>query len=441
MFRRSRRIAYLAVAAAAALGLTAGCAAGGSSSGSSGGASSGKGEVTLTFLTFETPNLTAAYWDAAIARTSAQVPGVKIKKLVSPTADRASYAKQLLASGQLPDIMIGISPTDFVKAGALAPFSADQLGSFLYPDAGAIDGKTYQLPWATQAQPMVYYNKDDFTKAGIAAAPTTWSDFLADCGKLKAVGITPIEIGGGGTDTWADAFPLVAAVSADLYPSDPTFLADLASGKASFTDPGFVAAAQKVATLAADGYLDKAGLSRSYANTEQAFRDNKAAMYPMGTWFPASADTKAPSFGLGVFSWPTDSGQTVLPITTGGGAIVSSKAPSVALAQKWALAFNTDKTNLDAEAKADGEFMAVKGYTPPSDLGANYLASYQLFQKAAANNQTVEAFSTETGTGALPSGVVSDMQKAIADLINGSKSPAQFAQALQDSYKKNSNGG
>ncbi|MFF7995855.1 hypothetical protein ACFZDG_39555 [Kitasatospora xanthocidica] len=230
----------------------------------------------------------------------------------------------------------------------------------------------------------------------------------------------------------------MAAVSTDLYPAAPTFLADLASGKASFTDPRFVAAAQKVATLASEGYLDKAGLSRSYANTEQAFRDHKAAMYPMGSWFPASADTNPPSFPLGVFTWPTDSGKTVLPVDTGGGTAVSAKAKDIPLAQKWALAFATDKANLDAAVKADGLFMAVKDYTPPSDMGANYVASYDVYKKAVAANETVKAFATND---ALPSGATNDMYKAIVDLVNGGKSAAQFAQVLQESYKKNTSGG
>ncbi|WP_031066092.1 extracellular solute-binding protein [Streptomyces sp. NRRL WC-3742] len=432
MLGRSRRLVFL-TAATAALALTAGCSAGGSST-SGGGASGG---VTLTFLTFETPNLNAAYWDAAIARTSAKVPGVTIRKLVTPNTDYTTYAKQLLASGQLPDVMIGISPTDFVKAGALAPFTADQLTGFVDPMANSINGRSYQTPWATQAVPMVYYNKDDFAKAGIDHPPTTWSEFLADCAELKAAGITPIEIGGGGADSWADQYPLVAAVSADLYPAAPTFVADLASGKASFTDPRFVAAAQKVATLASEGYLDKAGLSRSYANTEQAFREHKAAMYPMGSWFPASADTDPPSFPVGVFTWPTDSGQIVMPADTGGGTAVSAKSRNVALAQKWALAFSTDKDNLDAAVKADGLFMAVKGYTPPSTLGANYTAGYELYQKAVAANRTVKAFAVND---ALPSGVTNDMYKAIVDLVNGGRSAAQFAQVMQDSYRKNTSG-
>jgi ABC-type glycerol-3-phosphate transport system substrate-binding protein len=427
-----RRSFAAAVAALAVFGLSAACTAGGNEDPGS------KGAATLSFLTFETPNLTAAFWDEAIKRTSAKVPGVTIKKLVSPNSDYAGYAKQLLASGQLPDLMIGISPADFAKAGALAPFKSGDLGQFLYPQAGQIDGSTYQLPWATQGVPLVYYNKDAFAKAGITAPPKTWAEFLDACAKLKAAGVTPVEIGGGGTDTWAVQYPLIAAVSADVYTASPQWAADLKAGKASFTDPKFIAAAAKIESLAKNGYLDQAGLSRSYANTEQAFRDGKAAMYPMGSWFPASADAKAPAFGVGVFTWPTDSGKSALPAYTGGGITVSAKAGDVAAAQKWAIAFSTDKDNLDAFVKADGTFMAIKGYTPPTGIGANYKASFDLFQQAAADGAVVNAFSTESGSTAIPGATVADMHKAIVDLITGKKTAEQFAAHLAESYKKNS---
>ncbi|MGW1094097.1 ABC transporter substrate-binding protein, partial [Streptomyces sp. NPDC002596] len=54
-------------AALASALLITGCTAG--SSGTSASEGDG-GKVTLTFLTFETPNLDAKYWDAAIARAS-----------------------------------------------------------------------------------------------------------------------------------------------------------------------------------------------------------------------------------------------------------------------------------------------------------------------------------------------------------------------------------
>ncbi len=83
--------------------------------------------VKMTFLTFETPNLTAAYWDDIIAKASAAVPGVTIEKLVAPTVDRDAYARQLDSTGQLPDIMIAVNPTGLAEVGKLAEFTADDL--------------------------------------------------------------------------------------------------------------------------------------------------------------------------------------------------------------------------------------------------------------------------------------------------------------------------
>jgi multiple sugar transport system substrate-binding protein len=141
--------------AAAVVVVLSGCAAGGGDK-PSGGGSGKKGNVTLTFLTFETPNLTAKYWDDAIARASAKVPGVTIKKLVAPSADRAGYAKQLAASGQLPDIMIAVSPSGFAQAGQLAPWSDEQLADFVSPHSNPIGGRIYQFPYNTPPTSLVY---------------------------------------------------------------------------------------------------------------------------------------------------------------------------------------------------------------------------------------------------------------------------------------------
>ena len=102
----------LALGAAALLTMTA-CSVG-SNTGGSGDAKE------ITFLTFETPNLTPAYWDAAIKRVTAKNPGIKVKKLVAPTADgRTAYAKQLLQSGQFPDVLIAVDSAGFAEAGNL----------------------------------------------------------------------------------------------------------------------------------------------------------------------------------------------------------------------------------------------------------------------------------------------------------------------------------
>ncbi|GAA2800432.1 extracellular solute-binding protein [Kitasatospora paracochleata] len=421
-----RKIALHGALTLVAAAVLAGCAVGGGATGP--GAAGGR--TTLTFLTFETPNLNASYWDAAIARASAKVPGVTIKKLVAPTVDRTAYAKQLDASGQLPDIMIAVKPDGFAQAGKLAPWTADELADYVVPKANPIAGKEYVLPYNTQPTPLVYYNKADFARAGISGPPSTYAQLVDDAKALKAKGINPFVVGGGGQDTWADMYPLIADVGTDVYAGHPSWLADRSAGRTTFADPLFVGAVRKVSALAAAGYIDPAGLSRSYADTEQAFRDDKGAMYPMGSWFAASADAKPPAFGVGVFAWPTDSGKLVVPAYTGGGLSVSSKAPDVALAKKWAAAFMEDKENLDASVKADGSIIAIKGYTPPSTMGPVYRATVDLYQQAVQRNGIVNAFTVESGDGSLPPGVVDKAALGMQDLINGKQTAEQFAAFL-----------
>lgn len=424
---RSRVAAVMALTAATALSA---CTAGSAKSVSQ-GSSDGK-KVTLSFLTFETPNLTSAYWDAAIARATAKVPGVTVKKLVGTNS--TAYLQQLFASGQAPDIMTSIAPDGFAQKGELAPWSADDMKGFDDPHAGAINGKTYALSFNVQPVPLVYYNKQDFTKAGIAGPPASYAEFLADCAKLKAVGITPLEVGGGGQDTWAASYGLAATVSTDLLTKTPDWFTRRSDDSVKFTDPDFVAAAQKVADLSGKGYIDKAGLSRSYADVEQAFRDNKAAMYPMGSWFSASADKTKPPFDVGVFGWPSDAGKNIVPVVTGGGLMVNSHAKDVDLAQKWAKAFAEDKTNLDNSVRTDGLIIGIKGYTPPANVGALYQQTLDLYKKALSGGQTVPAWASVSGDGSLPPGFSDKLNAAIVDLITGRKSPKDFAAYLDQQY-------
>jgi len=394
------------------------------------------GQKTISFLTFETPNLTPAYWDAAIQRVTAKHPDIKVTKLVSPTADgRTDYAKQLLTSGQFPDVMIAVSPAGFAQAGALYAWQPSELADFVFPTANPIKGKYYQLPANTQTIPPVYYNKTMFTDAGITAAPTTWAQLLDAAAKLKAKGHTPFVIGGG-KDGFASAMILDGIVSVDIYGKTPDWMTQRRAGSVKFSSPEFVAALAKFADLAAKGYIKASDVSRDYAATEQAFLDGKGAMYPMGNWFAANADSKPHSFEIGVFNLPTDDGRTVVPAYTGGGMIVSAKAANLEAAKQFALGFQLDKTQLDASVKADGLIPAIKGYQPPDTVGKVYRAGYDLYQEGVAKNEVVHAFRWETADDGLLPGMTDKVDAAAQDLITGRKNAAQAAAYLDAQWAK-----
>jgi ABC-type glycerol-3-phosphate transport system substrate-binding protein len=424
--KASQRAVGLVLAASAVVAL-AGCTAGSAPATTT-------GKVTLSLLTFETPNLTAKIWDDEIAATNKVVPGVTIKKLVAPNADRNAYATQLDSTGQLPDIMVAVTPTAFAQEGKLAAFTKAELANWISPTSNSFDGKIYQLPTNTQTVPMIYYRKADFTKAGITAVPKTWTELLADAAKLKAAGITPFNIGGGGADTWADLYSLKALVSTEVYAKNPTWMHDLVTGKTNFQDPLFVAAVTKFKQLIDNQYVDPALLSNDYAATQASYLAGTGAMYPMGSWFTTAPDaTQQP--GYGVFPWPTDSGKVVVPAFTGGGLSVSAGAPNVGLAKKWALAFSQLKQNEDSGVHNDGLFIAIKGYTAPADVPALYAQTLAIYNDALKTGTVTNSFGEEGGTDSLLPGFSDKVAAAVSDLINSRKSVSEFTTFLDDQWK------
>ncbi len=191
------------------------------------GQGGGQGAQEISFLTFETPNLTPQVWDAAIKRVTDKYPDIRVNKLVAPTQDRTAYAKQLLASNQLPDVLIAVSPAGFAESGNLYEWKEEELKDFIYPKNGAINGKVYQLPANTQTIPNVYYNKKLFQQAGIGAPPKTYGEMLEDAGKLKAAGITPFVIGGGKTTHDALGPTWAGILATEVYGKNPSWMAGI----------------------------------------------------------------------------------------------------------------------------------------------------------------------------------------------------------------------
>ena len=394
------------------------------------------GKKEISFLVFETPNLPPAVWDAQIKRITDKYPDITVKKIVSPTQDRTTYAKQLLTSGQFPDVMIAVSPAGFAEAGNLYAWSPEELKDFQYPTNGAVKGKVYQLPANTQTIPVVYYNKALFTQAGIAAPPTTYAELLDAAARLKAKGITPF-VTGGAHDSIGPLFAGIAGT--DVYARNPNWMHDRRAGKVKFSDPEFKKAAGKLADLAAKGYIDKRDVSRDYPAAQQAFLDGKGAIYAMGTWLAGALDGKdKPAFEVGQFSWPSDDGKPVVSAFTGGGLLVSATAKNLDAAKRFALAYQLDKANNDQGVKTDGLYPAIKGYTPPADTGPAFKAGYDLYAKGKAAKAVVPAFNFEAGDdGPLP-GVGAKIDSSLVDLVTGRKTVDQVCTFLDQEWDKSS---
>jgi ABC-type glycerol-3-phosphate transport system substrate-binding protein len=399
----------LAGIAAASLLLLAACSSGSSSSGQA------AGKVTLTYLTFNTPSLTPAFWQTSIANAQKTVPGLTIKQVVSPNTDRDSYAKQLEASGQFPDLLQSITPSQYTAAGLLQPYDQSWINAnFLLPQGNAIKGKVYIPPTNSQIIPLVFYNKKLFTQAGVQA-PTTWAQFLQVCATLKAKGIAPIELGG--NDPFAAAMPLTGAISADVIGKDPKWIQERYAGTVKFGDADVVTAAAKMRTLVTDNYFEKGALNVSYADSITQFNAGKAAMYPMGSWYLGSVP-KDQWDNIGVFPWPTDDGSVVVPFAVGGSMAISSKAKNVKDATAFAEAWSLDPANLKSLIEGDGAFPMLKGKTL-TDYNVTVSPVFtNSFSLVTNTNNKVSAIGWATNDDALPGSLNNDLYAAAQALFN-----------------------
>jgi len=243
-------------------------------------------------------------------------PNVTIKiTILENEAFKTKLATEM-QSGNVPDLFQswggGIMAAQ-ADAGMLKDITAD-VASWASKDTineGALKiysykGKQYGIPW-DMGMIGVWYNKALFTKAGIAAPPATWDDFLADVTKLKAAGITPLAIAG--KDMWP---------SMHLW----TYLALRIGGgdvlnqmvtSGNWNTDACTAAGDEVLKLNALNPYQDGFKGATYDNEAAAVGNAKAAMEVMGQWAPTvqaadSTSKKGIGTDLGWFAFPTVAG-------------------------------------------------------------------------------------------------------------------------------------
>jgi ABC-type glycerol-3-phosphate transport system substrate-binding protein len=316
--------------------------------------------VELVFVPHVTPNLTVDFWNTEIARFQAANPDIKVTISAGPDTQTSKYVQTLVASNSTPDVStLIVSEPAFWPL--LQPFDQNDPDIQQISDASKayVGGKLLNLGIAKEARNTIFYNKNMFAKAGIAALPKTYAEFEAACDKLKAAGFTPMITAGGSGASWVagDALNILS----DTLKNNDHWYTDYKAGKVKFTDPDWIEGATRVESYANKGYFVNGALGITYAQAEQAFLAGQGAMYLMGTWFSAAAAKSPPSFEIGVMVAPTKDGKQVLngAVAWGGYSIFkSTKHPAESLRLAKYLAFNADE--LKGFLDADGQFTGVK---------------------------------------------------------------------------------
>jgi ABC-type glycerol-3-phosphate transport system substrate-binding protein len=389
----------------------------------------GEEPVTLTVMVFESPALTAEFWDKAIEDTLAQLPDyISVEKITSPSLDRDAFAKQLQATDQFPDILMAVTISDFAEAGLLAPFDDEWMQeNFIVPDGSKMDGLAYSPPVGAQVIPFIFYNKAIFEEVGVEV-PTTYGEFVEVSQAIKDAGHTPILMCG--AEPWCGSFPVVALFSADVFGDDPDWMKKRKAGEVSFSDPEVVAAFQKFQDLVDAGLIDEGGLGTDFATANQAFYDGEAAMYFQGSWFVGYMEPEV-SDNTGVFLLPQDDGDIYVPIYVGGGVRVSgiTEHPEEAMMFGKAL----ELTYTQPLIVADALYPMVKGKTiedwdvEVSDLYIESFEDYVTNEDAAK----VSTFTWSNNDDDVIGGMKEEIYSAIQNIFLGADVAEEMARLDQ----------
>lgn len=245
--------------------------------------------------------------------------------------------KAYTAGNELPDVyMVWGQPSFFnpiMKGGYAAELNSGDYSKYDF-FAGALDGfsmggKLYGLPRGTDLM-VLYYNKSLFEKNGVKV-PTTYEELLDAAKSFRSKGIAPVAMNG--KDKWA-----MNILFQDLVVKEggnQKLMTDALSKNAKFgEDPVLIKAAQRFKELVDVKFFQDGFISADYGAAQNAFAQEKAAMYYMGSWEMGmkTNDSFAASFkdNLGVIKFPAMSDgkgkATDLMAWNGGGYAVSSKS-------------------------------------------------------------------------------------------------------------------
>jgi raffinose/stachyose/melibiose transport system substrate-binding protein len=322
-----------------------------------------------------------AIWDQIAKDYNAAHPGVNVQfKYLENEAFKAKLPTMLQADESRPDLFYswggGVMQAQ-EKAGFLKDVTKDVSAwdSDLSPtavDAFKVDGKIVGVPFEV-GEVAFYYNKKLFEKAGVKAEDIkSWDDFLGAVKKLKAAGITPLDVGAG--EKWPMHFYysyLVMRIGGEHA------LADAKAGKdGGFKNATFVEAGKRLHELAALEPFQPGYLSTSHAQSAGIFGDGKAAMDLMGQWLlsmqggNSTSGKGLPPEDIGILSFPViPGGKGKATDTLGGinGWLVSKSAPPEAIDF---LKFFSQKKYADEAATKAAYIPVVKGsesgFTDPS---------------------------------------------------------------------------
>jgi len=428
--RLGRRSLVVAAAAATSLALAA-CSGGGGGTGGE-----GTDPQKLEYLVnAENGNIPPVLESMASGECTAENDALPLEINSIPQADLDGQIQLLVSQDALPAMFAaGGTPAEGAKlwdAGKLVDFDValDDLGVLDQIEPGAIStikalygGAFSFLPFQYNIE-GIFFNKELFAEHGFEE-PQTWAELMDIAAAFEAEGILPFTASG------EQGWPITRLLSGYIFRSlGPDALRKVADGEAKLTDPEYVEAAEAIAALGENGYLNENIASLDYDGAQNEFLNGNAAMFYMGTWaLTAINDPESNLIGV------DNVGFLPFPDVEGGAGSIDQYPSNVGLPSTFGSATFGPKVQDWTRCITEnfGEMSLVdqntiSGFKVPDDVWAEQPQLTQdVHDRIADSTESVlwfEAlFNAKAGQ---------DSSKNAALLVSGEMSPEEFMSLLQ----------
>jgi raffinose/stachyose/melibiose transport system substrate-binding protein len=266
---------------------------------------------------------------------------------------------------------------------------------------------------------MVYYNKDMFAKQGVQV-PTTLEEFEAVMDKFVNAGITPLSVGAAEYPAQHIFYELA------LYKADRKFIDafELYQGAVDFHGPVFTFGADKMAEWVSKGYISKDSTGLKAEDMGVAFENGKYPIMVSGSWWYGRFMNEIKDFQWGTFLFP---GKTLNTGSGGNVWVVPTKSANKDLAY--------DFIDITMNKKIQTILGNAGGIPVNADL------TQVTDPKIKELIQNFDTLNKNDGLAFYPDwpapGYYDVLVANVQELIAGTKTPAQFLDAIAIPYNEN----
>ncbi|KQS66603.1 ABC transporter substrate-binding protein [Modestobacter sp. Leaf380] len=427
MSKALRGMAVTVVAASMAL---TGC----SDPGTGGGDGSGEAaswpaqdsDLSGTTLTIWAAQNSTSVPDSVIAGFE-QLTGAEVE--VETIADPYEQGVQTrVATGDMPDLafwqptasqLTALNASENLQSLDGAPW-LDGYDPDLRDITGILDDTRYAALVSMPSVEGVYYNKSVFETAGVTDLPTDWDSFLALGRQLDSQGVTPFfEMGG---DRWATQW----WVQVQLADAAQDGLWDrVNANEESFTDPTIQGAIDGYDALIQEGLFNEDIATATFEDQGAALLAGDAAMVVQVNSFfnqlQELSDTETLNSDIGFF-----------PISPSGNTATYIPDQTNAL-----VAFNTGDDDQEAAARQLLSYWLGDGYQDfVDDQSTVSLMPDVTTPDTVPDALQAAADSVSGSVGSMQALAIAnpDLYIYLADMIAGTKTPAEVAEATQAQF-------